>query len=208
TISRIELADLNQEFFDKIYGEGNVTNEEEFRAKIREGILAYFERESDRKMRKDLRNELLAHNNLPLPDDFLKRMLKANAEKPMADSEFDHQYYHLAEDLRWNLMVTKLATDQGFDVTEDELKELARGLVRQQFAQYGYYEIDDAKLEEVSERYLNEDGNRERLDRSIRENKVFAHLKGVVKLDMIELPYQEYVARLQEKTQHELEHHH
>lgn len=208
TISRIELADLNQEFFDKIYGEGNVTNEEEFRAKIREGILAYFERESDRKMRKDLRNELLAHNNLPLPDDFLKRMLKANAEKPMADSEFDHQYYHLAEDLRWNLMVTKLATDQGFDVTEDELKELARGLVRQQFAQYGYYDIDDAKLEEVSERYLNEDGNRERLDRSIRENKVFAHLKGVVKLDMIELPYQEYVARLQEKTQHELEHHH
>ncbi len=208
TISRIELADLNQEFFDKIYGEGNVTSEEEFRAKIREGILAYFERESDRKMRKDLRNELLAHNNLPLPDDFLKRMLKANAEKPMADSEFDHQYYHLAEDLRWNLMVTKLATDQGFDVTEDELKELARGLVRQQFAQYGYYEIDDAKLEEVSERYLNEDGNRERLDRSIRENKVFAHLKGVVKLDMIELPYQEYVARLQEKTQHELEHHH
>ena len=208
TISRIELADLNQEFFDKIYGEGNVTNEEEFRAKIREGILAYFERESDRKMRKDLRNELLNQNNLPLPDDFLKRMLKANAEKPMADSEFDHQYYHLAEDLRWNLMVTKLATDQGFDVTEDELKELARGLVRQQFAQYGYYEIDDAKLEEVSERYLNEDGNRERLDRSIRENKVFAHLKGVVKLDMIELPYQEYVARLQEKTQHELEHHH
>ena len=208
TISRIELADLNQEFFDKIYGEGNVTSEEEFRAKIREGILAYFERESDRKMRKDLRNELLNQNNLPLPDDFLKRMLKANAEKPMADSEFDHQYYHLAEDLRWNLMVTKLATDQGFDVTEDELKELARGLVRQQFAQYGYYEIDDAKLEEVSERYLNEDGNRERLDRSIRENKVFAHLKGVVKLDMIELPYQEYVARLQEKTQHELEHHH
>lgn len=208
TISRIELADLNQEFFDKIYGEGNVTSEEEFRAKIREGILAYFERESDRKMRKDLRNELLNQNNLPLPDDFLKRMLKANAEKPMADSEFDHQYYHLAEDLRWNLMVTKLATDQGFDVTEDELKELARGLVRQQFAQYGYYDIDDAKLEEVSERYLNEDGNRERLDRSIRENKVFAHLKGVVKLDMIELPYQEYVARLQEKTQHELEHHH
>ena len=208
TISRIELADLNQEFFDKIYGEGNVTNEEEFRAKIRESILAYFERESDRKMRKDLRNELLNQNNLPLPDDFLKRMLKANAEKPMADSEFDHQYYHLAEDLRWNLMVTKLATDQGFDVTEDELKELARGLVRQQFAQYGYYDIDDAKLEEVSERYLNEDGNRERLDRSIRENKVFAHLKGVVKLDMIELPYQEYVARLQEKTQHELEHHH
>lgn len=208
TISRIELADLNQEFLDKIYGEGNVTNEEEFRAKIREGILAYFERESDRKMRKDLRNELLNQNNLPLPDDFLKRMLKANAEKPMADSEFDHQYYHLAEDLRWNLMVTKLATDQGFDVTEDELKELARGLVRQQFAQYGYYDIDDAKLEEVSERYLNEDGNRERLDRSIRENKVFAHLKGVVKLDMIELPYQEYVARLQEKTQHELEHHH
>jgi trigger factor len=208
TISRIELADLNQEFFDKIYGEGNVKSEEEFRAKIREGILAYFERESDRKLRKDLRNELLAQNQLPLPDDFLKRMLKANAEKPMEESEFEHQYYHLSEDLRWNLLVTRIATEQGFDVTEDEMKELARGLVRQQFAQYGYYDIDNEKLEDVSVRYLNEDGNRDRLDRSIRENKVFSHLKGAIKLDMIELPYQDYIARLQEKTQHELEHHH
>lgn len=208
TISRIELADMNQEFFDKIYGEGQVKSEEEFREKIREGILAYFERESDRKLRKDLRNELLAQNHLPLPDDFLKRMLKANAEKQVPESEFDHQYYHLSEDLRWNLMVTKLATEQGFDVTEEEMKELARGLVRQQFVQYGYYDIDDEKLEEVAARYLNEDGNHDRLDRSIRENKVFTHLKGAVKLDMIELPYDDYVARLQEKTQHELEHHH
>lgn len=56
TINQIDAAELNQELFDKVYGEGIVNSEEEFRAKIEEGIASYFERESDKKLRKDLKN--------------------------------------------------------------------------------------------------------------------------------------------------------
>ena len=69
TINQIEKAELNQEFFDKIYGEGVVKSEDEFKDKIREGIAAYFSRESDRRLRKDLRQVMLEELNVPLPDE-------------------------------------------------------------------------------------------------------------------------------------------
>ena len=52
------------------------------------------------------------------------------------------------------------------------------------------------------------ENNSERVERIIRDNKVFDVLKKEIKLDMIELPYQEWVDKMNEKTQHEVEHHH
>lgn len=208
TINQIEKAELNQELFDKVYGEGVVNSEEEFRAKIKEGIASYFEKESDRKLKKDLRNIFLEEMNIPLPDAFLKRMLKANQEKQMDEATFEHEYYHVSEDLRWNLIQNKLSAVHSVEVTEDEVKDLSRQVIRQQFAQYGYYEMEPERLEDISMRYLNEEGNYDKLERSIRENKVFDILKKEVKLDMIEMPYADFVAKLSEQTAHEKEHHH
>lgn len=208
TVSKIEKAELNQELFDKLYEAGSVTDEKGFRGKVKEGIASYFERESDRKLRKDLRNAILEATTIQLPDEFLKRMVKANQEKPMDEHEFDHQYYHMAEDLRWNLILTTVAADQQITLTEDEIRDASRALMRQQFAQYGMYDMEDAKVEEMSNRYLMEEGNYERFERTLREGKVFEYLKKTVKLDTTELPYEDFVARLNEKTEHELQHHH
>ncbi|MFM7728650.1 MAG: hypothetical protein ACKO7B_18265, partial [Flavobacteriales bacterium] len=194
--------------FDKLYGEGQVTDEAAFRDKVKENIAAYFERESDRKFQKDIRNSLLESIDISLPDEFLKRMVKANQEKPIDEHDFDHQYFHLAEDLRWNLIVGRIAEDQGITQTEEEVRELSRGIMRQQFAQYGIYDMDDARLAEMSERYLAQEGAWEKLERSLRESKAYGYLKGAVGLDRIELPYDEFVSRMNERTSHELEHHH
>ncbi|REJ81619.1 MAG: trigger factor [Bacteroidetes bacterium] len=207
TINQIDKAELNQELFDKLYGEGAVTTEEEFRNKVRESIAQYFVKESDRKLKKDLRNVLLEGNEIPLPDDFLKRMLKANQEKEKAEHEFDHEYYHLAEDLRWSLIQNKVASSNDIIISEEEVKALSVQVIRQQFAQYGYYEMEQDKLDEMSVRYLNEEGNYDRLERTLRENKVFEHLRQQIQLDNIELSYTDFVDKLREKTNHELEHH-
>ena len=164
TISHIEKAELNQELFDKLHEPGTVTTEAAFRDKIREGIAAYFERESDRKLQKDVRNKMLADTGISLPDDFLKRMLKANQEKEVEEQEFEHSYYHLAEDLRWNLIVSKIAAEQNIQLTEEEIRQLSRSIMRQQFAQYGVYDMEESRLQEMSDRYLNQEGAYEKLE--------------------------------------------
>jgi trigger factor len=208
TINQVDKAELNQEFFDKIYGEGVVKTEEEFREKVKEGIVAYFEQQSDAKLRKDLRAKLLEDTGIPLPDDFLKRMLKANQEKPIEEHEFDHQYYHVAEDLRWSLIQTKLANANNITVTEEEIHQAAKLAMQQQFYQYGMYDLDDVKLENITARYLGEGNNHERTQRNLVDQKVFAAVKTQLALDIHELPYEEFVSRISEKSTHELEHHH
>jgi trigger factor len=208
TVNKIEKAELNQEFFDKIYGAGVVNSESELRDKIRSGILSYFEKESDRKLKKDLRLRMVEENSIPLPDEFLKRMVKANSEKEVDEHTFDHEYYHMAEDLRWSLIQNKISDAEKITVEEEEVKDAARQMVRQQFAQYGMMDPETDKLEEVTRNYLNSENNADRIARIIKEDKVFNHLKGQVRLDMIELPYTEFIAKLNEKTEHEQLHHH
>jgi trigger factor len=211
TINQIEKAELNQEFFDKIYGEGTVKSEDEFREKVRSGISTYFERESDRKLRKDLRQALLAEMDIPLPDDFLKRMLKANQEKKeklMDEKEFDHQYYHVAEDLRLDLINGRIAKTNSLEISEEEISTVARQVLRQQFANYGVYEMEEAKMDDLVTRYLSDGNNREKIERSILDQKVFDFVKPQLKLDVEELPYEDFIKRLNDKTEHELEHHH
>jgi trigger factor len=207
TVNKIEKAELNQEFFDKIFGPNVVHDEEELKSKVRERIASYFEKESDRKLKKDLKQKFLEEISIPLPDEFLKRMLKANQEKEVDEETFEHEYYHIAEDLRWNLIHNKIAQEQSITVETPEVEDLARAMVQQQFAQYGMADPDPAKLEEVATNYLNESNNAEKLERMLQENKVFDYLKKEVKLDMVELPFEQFREKLSEKTEHEHAHH-
>ncbi len=208
TVNKIEKAELNQEFFDKIFGEGIVNSEEEFRSKIREGIASYFENESDKKLQKDLRNVFLESNNLPLPDDFLKRILKSKQENPVDEHKFEHEYFHVAEDLKWNLIQNKIAADQKLTVTKDEIFDTARVMITQQFAQYGMPAPENDKLNEMVLNYLQKDDSMERIERSMLGHKVFDYLKKNLTLNRVELPYEEFIKKLNEKTAHEIEHHH
>ncbi|CAN5638388.1 trigger factor [soil metagenome] len=210
TINQIDAAEINQELFDKIYGEGVVNSEEEFRAKIKDGIAAYFERESDKKLRKDLKNYLLEKLEIPLPDDFLKRMIKSNMkeDEQVTEEEFEHQYFHMAEDLRWDLIRNEVAKQNSLVVAPEEVTNLAAAMVRQQLAQYGMYDIEETRMKQITDDYINKDGNAGRLEKSIIDDKVFRQLKSELKLDVEELPYTEFTTKLMEKTEHEVEHHH
>lgn len=208
TVNEITKAEINQELFDKAFGEGVVTDEETFISRIREGIAAYFEKESDKKLQKDVRTRLLESNNLTLPDDFLKRMLKSKQEKAIDEHTFEHEYFHLAEDLKWSLIEGKIAGDQSIEVKGEDLMEAAMGMISQQFAQYGAPPPEDEKLREIAKDYLMKEENDERIQRAILSHRVFEYLKKNLKLNMIELPYDEFVAKLNEKTEHELQHHH
>ena len=89
-VNRLEESDLNQEFFDKLFGEGTVTTEEEFRAKITEEVEAMMAQDAERKLQDDIYNYSIEKVQFELPDEFLKRWLKATNEK-LTDEELDRR---------------------------------------------------------------------------------------------------------------------
>ena len=99
-VNRLEESDLNQEFFDKLFGEGTVTTEAEFRAKITEEVESMFSQDAERKLQNDLYNLSIEKAKFDLPDEFLKRWLKATNEK-LTDEELTGGYEDFAKNLKW-----------------------------------------------------------------------------------------------------------
>src|SRR3546814_7182536 len=53
-VNRLDEAELDQEFFNKIYGEDEVKTEEEFRARVAKEIEEMFVQNADQKLQNDL----------------------------------------------------------------------------------------------------------------------------------------------------------
>ncbi|MEM7163690.1 MAG: trigger factor [Bacteroidota bacterium] len=78
-IKHIESAEVNQEFFDKIYGEGNVKSIEEMQEKIKTQLESSYVQESDRMFMRDASDYFLGKYKLELPDEFLKRWIQKSS---------------------------------------------------------------------------------------------------------------------------------
>ena len=58
-INATELAELNQELFDRLFGEGKVSSLEELKAKIKEDAESQFAQQADRKLMNDVTDFLI-----------------------------------------------------------------------------------------------------------------------------------------------------
>jgi trigger factor len=71
-----ELADLDQEFFDKLFGKGNVTSVTELKAKIKEDAEKQFVQQSDQKLLNDVTEYLVENTKFDLPASFLQKWIQ------------------------------------------------------------------------------------------------------------------------------------
>lgn len=192
-ITRYFEAELNQELFDKVYGEGVVTSEAEFRAKISETIQISLNNDSNYKFGIDARDALVAkYDNLVFPDAFLKRWLQASNEK-MTEESIEADYPKMIADLKWQLIKDKLGKANDVKVENDEVKDFARQIARSQFAQYGIpVEINDPILDNYTTDMLKKEDSLRNIIDKVYENKVLDLIKNSVKLDTKTVSIEEF----------------
>ncbi len=182
-IKRYEKAEINQELFDKVYGPEVVKSEAEFRDKISADISTSLETESNYRFSIDAKEVLLDKVKIELPSDFLKRwMLYANEGKITQD-QIDHEFHHFEEDLRWQLIIGKIAKTNAITLEEDELKAFTGELARKQFERYGMYNVAEENLNNYVTEVLNKPEERRRLAERKLEEKIITFVKETVKLD-------------------------
>ncbi len=146
SISVFEKAAVNQELFDKVFGEGIVKTEEEFKAKITDDIRTTLEKESNYRFLIDARKTLLDKYNLTLPVEFLKKWLKSQNES-VTEEQFDKEFPSFVEDLKWQLVKNKLVKSEEVKVNDEDMIAEAKDFARQQFAQYGLSNVPEEHLE-------------------------------------------------------------
>ncbi|WP_224997598.1 trigger factor [Cesiribacter sp. SM1] len=199
-INRQEPAELNQELFDKVFGPGVVSSEEEFRTKVRETIAENYERESERLTNAKIREELLANTDIELPDDFLKTWLKATNEK-VSDEDLEKEYPMFARDLRWTLIQNKLAEENEVKVDPKDVVENVKEGIRQQFRSYGMGDEMEDMLDNYATNYLQdkEGQNYMQVYNKLRHDKVMEVVRQKVQLEENTVTAEEFRNQLQQQ---------
>jgi len=191
-ITRYYDAEINQELFDKVYGEGIVTSEEEFRAKIKESILESLSGDSDYKFGQDAREMLVAKfDHLTFPDAFLKRWLLATNDN-LSKETLEEDFPKMIADLKWQLIKDKIAKANDIKVEVEELNAYARKIALAQFAQYGMVGMGDDILDNYAQDMLKKEDTVKGIVERVAENKVFEIVKNSVKLDTKEVSIDEF----------------
>ncbi|MBP1637904.1 MAG: trigger factor [Bacteroidetes bacterium] len=201
-ITRYQESEINQELFDKVYGEGNVNSEEEFRSKITESIRENLTSDSDFKFSIDARTALLEKfKDLKFPDTFLKRWLKLSNEN-MTDEKLEEEYPQMIKDLTWHLTKDKIAKTHEIKVEAKDVEEYAKKVAKSQFAQYGMVGLDDSILENYAKDMMKKDETvKNFIDRAMEE-KVLTFIKENVKLNEKEITIEDF-NKLLETTQND-----
>ena len=185
-VNRLEESDLNQEFFDKVFGTDVVHSEEEFRTKITEELEAMMQQDAERKLQDDLYQYVTQKVNFELPDEFLKRWLKATNEK-LSDQELEEGYNDFAKNLKWTLIENKIVKDHNIEIKYEDVFQTAKQRLDAQFKMYSQQALDEEQLGQYTVQFLQNKDNANKIFEEVKALKVFDYLKTVVTLDKKEI---------------------
>jgi len=190
-ISRFHPAEIGQELFDRIYGEGTVTSEEEFMKRIEDEITANLKRESDYKLMMDIKSAASEKTDFQLPEEFLKRWLVKVNENTTAE-QIEKEFDSFRTDLKWQLIRNKVAREGEVRISEEELLAEAANITRYQFQQYGLFYASEEQITSYARETLKREEDAKRIADKILEEKVILLMKDMVKLESKSVTVEEF----------------
>ncbi|MUP37898.1 trigger factor [Labilibaculum euxinus] len=190
-ITKFVNAELNQELFDKVFGEGTVSSEEEFKNKIKEDIEKQLVNDSDYKFLIDAKAKLVKKAKIELPEVFLKRWI-VSTNKDMTAEQVDTDFANYADEFKWQLIKNRLIQENDLKVSQEEVMEFAKKQALMQFQQYGMMDVPEEYLNNYAQQMMqNQDEQRKIYERKA-DDKVVEYIKGTVKLDEKEISTEDF----------------
>ena len=197
-VSKLEPAEVNQELFDKVFGEGTIKDEKEFRSKIKEDAERVFVGDTDRKFYQDVRDKLLEKISFDLPEEFLKRWMQTAGENPISAEEVEDQFPNMKEDMRWQIIENRVIADNDIKVEHEELVEYTKQMVLQQMAQYGQFP-EGMDLDKIAHNVLGNREEAQRINDQLFQQKLMEFFKSTFKVEEKEVTYEEFIKAISGK---------
>lgn len=178
-INRTEDAELNQEFFDKVFGQDQVTSEEEFYNKAKEILQENYNKEAKVFSEEKIKDALVAHADIDLPEQFLKEWLARTNEGKVSDEDIEREYPLYAKQMTWTLIANKIAEDNDLKVEHEDILARTKEMIREQLGASGLGAQMEDSMDMFAENYLQgKDGeNYMQMHSSAQNDKVLDFVK-------------------------------
>ena len=195
SVSRNQPAEMNQDFFDKVFGPEEAKDEASFRDKVKEAIADNYQQESESLLARDIRNYFVEHTDIEVPRDFLRRWILATNQESITEEQLDQEFDDYIKEMKWSLLSNKIAEDREIKVEHDEVKQKAREAVFAQFGGMMNSELmNDERFDPIVDNYLQaENGNNYmRIFNQARADKVLDEIKQAVTIEEKEVTTEEF----------------
>ena len=192
-INKRELADLDQELFNKLFGKGIVSSVTELKKKIKEDSEKQFAQQADQKLLNDLTEYLVENTTFDLPSVFLQKWMQTAGEKLMDADQAKEEYDRSEKSMRYQLIEGKLIETHKLQVTFEDLKDYAKQMIKVQMAQFGQMNPTDKELDDIAGRILSNKDEIKRLSEQLMSQKLLELYKSEANLKVKEITYDDFV---------------
>jgi len=191
--TKIELAELDQELFDKLFTDGSVKTVTELRDKIKEDAEKQFQQQADQQLLNTVTENLIDNTKFDLPAEFLQKWLATAGEKELTAEEAAEEYNKSEKGLRYQLIQEKIVKENDIKLDYEELKEYAKGFIRSQMAQFGNMNPEDAELEDIANRILGNQEEAKRLQDQLVSQKLMTFYKENMTFKTKKVNYEDFI---------------
>ena len=199
-ITRHQPAKIDGELFAKVYGENNVKDEADFRAKVQAEIEGNMAEDAKYKFGLDAKAAILKKaGEFALPEAFLKRWVAAT-NKDMKPEDLDRDFPEMIKQLRWQLAKDQLMKEYDIKVEKEDVEAYAKEVARMQFMQYGMMHVEDQYLTSFAENILKDENQLRGIVERVAENKIFDHLRTVAKIEEKQISYEDFGKMMRENA--------
>lgn len=193
-IQRFQKAEVNQELFDKVFGEGEVSSEAELRTKIKTDMESRFVYNSDYKLMVDMRDKLIESHKMELPQEFLKRWLISinHDKKDVTPEKINEEMPNFLIDVKWQLIKNQLITDAEISINPEEMIAAAKEFARMQLQQFGMFNPGEEEITKWGMELLKNQEEARRLAEVELDKKLVEYFKKTIKLVEKEVTLEEF----------------
>lgn len=167
-----EPATLDQQLFDKLFGENVVNSEEELKAKIKQDAEKQLATQAENKLLNDVQDFLVENTNFDLPKEFLIKWLQTAGEKTLSHEEAEAEFNRSEKGLRFQMIEGKAMSQNNIPLNFEDLKSYTTKMIRQQMAQYGQTNPTDAEVEGIVARILSNQDEVKRMSEQVVAEKL------------------------------------
>lgn len=192
-INKRELADLDQELFDKLFGEGKIASVTELKERIKTDSEKQFLQQADQKLLNDVTEYLVESTKFDLPSEFLQKWMQTSGETEISLDQAKEEYEKSEKSIRYQLIEGKLIQENDLQIQFDDLKAFANDMIKAQMAQFGQLNPSEKELDDIAARILSNKDEVKRLSDQLMSQKLLELFKAEANLKDKEISYDDFV---------------
>jgi trigger factor len=191
-VSRIEPAEMNEEFFGT-FGDETIVDEASLMDFFKKDLKSYYNNQALQMMYREIMEVMMEKNEVELPTTFLKRYLKETNDQ-LSEEVLDNEFEAFAKNMRWSLQKSNLLQKYEIKIDEEDIKKHFTNSVFSYMRSYG--NMDYNFISQTVDRLMKDKDQVNKAYEEIAADRVFTKIGEIVKRKEIKITQDDFIEKV------------